>query len=160
MRKRKFGRILKTGGDRKNSTTLREYREAKAAGLVCPNQCTEPLGIRVSSRGALGNLTKKELEGALVKAQGEADEAIDEAWATKQRSGRLKDRLVSLVATVKLVRKENRDMKGAVKAAEAGLERVSAEFEVHKAEVEDLITKGQNVIKVRALLLSLRYFLL
>ena len=51
-------------------------------------------------------------------------------------------------------------MKGAVKAAEAGLERVSAEFEVHKAEVEDLITKGQNVIKVRALLLSLRYFLL
>ena len=74
----------------------------------------------MSSRGALGNLTKKELEGALVKAQGEADEAIDEAWATKQRSGRLKDCIVSLVATVKLVRKENHDMKGAVKAAEGG----------------------------------------
>ena len=160
MRKRKFSHILKTGGDRKNSATLREYREAKAAGLVHPNQHTEPLGTRVSSCGACGNLTltKKELEGALVKAQGEADEAIDEAWATKQRSGRLKDRLVSLVATVKLVRKENHDMKGAVKAAEAGLKRVSSEFEVHKAEVEDLITKGQNVIKVRTLLLLPRYF--
>ena len=87
MRKRKFGRILKTGGDRKNSTTLREYREAKAARLVCPNQHTEPLGICVSSRGARGNLTKKELEGALVKAQGEADEAIDEACYKAKKWG-------------------------------------------------------------------------
>jgi len=68
MRKQTFSRILKNGGDRKNLVTLREYREAKAAGLVHPNQHTEPLGTRVSSRGARGNLTKKELEGALVKA--------------------------------------------------------------------------------------------
>jgi hypothetical protein len=70
MRKRKFSRTLKTGGDRKHSVTLREYREAKAAGLVHPNQHYEPLGTHVSSRGARGNPTKKELEGALVKAQG------------------------------------------------------------------------------------------
>ena len=105
----------------------------------------------MSSCGARGNLTKKKLEGALVKAQRDADEAIDEAWAAKRRSGRLNDHLVSLVVTV--ARKENCDMTGAVKTAEAGLERVSSEFEVHKAEVEDLITKRQNVIKVRTLLL-------
>ena len=59
---------------------------------------------------------------------------------------------------VKLVTKENCDMKGAVKAAELGLERVSSEFEVHKAEVEDLITKEQKVIIVRTLWLLPHYF--